>query len=100
MAASFIGSNADPHLDEFILRVPYEALVVNPGPWTTEIARHCHLDSVLLDRGVFDTRVHAAGDGGRGERQLREWSALPKSLRALIDNDDYRSVASAYGYDL
>ena len=100
VARSFIGSDQDPHLGDFILRAPYEALVVNPGPWTAAIAEHCRLDADLLDQTVFDTRVHAAGDGGRGERQLREWSALPSSLRALIDGDDYRSVASAYGYDL
>ena len=54
----------------------------------------------LLDQTVFDTRVHAAGEGGRAERHLREWSALPSSLHALIAGDDYRSVASANGYDL
>ena len=100
VAGSFIGSNADPHLRGIILRARYEELVVNPVQWTAAIAEHCQLDADLLDPTVFDARVHAAGPGGRVERQLREWSALPPSLQALIADSDFQSVASAYGYDL
>ena len=68
--------------------------------WTTAIAEHCSLEADLLDRSVFDQRVHTAGPRGRTDRQLRDWSGLPASLRALVEDEDVHMVASTYGYDL
>lgn len=100
VAGSFVGSDTDSHLSSFILRVRYEDLVRFSQAWTTAIAEHCGLAPDLLDSSVFDQRVHTAGPRGRSERPLREWSELPASLRALVDDDDLRMVALTYGYDL
>lgn len=100
VAGSFVGSDTDPHLRSFILHVRYEDLVRFSPAWTTAIAEHCGLDADLLDASVFDQRVHTAGTRGRTDRRLREWSELPASLRALVDDEDLKMVASTYGYDL
>jgi len=100
VAGSFVGSDTDPHLSSFILRVRYEDLVRFSLAWTAAIAEHCGLETDLLDASVFDRRVHTAGTRGRTERALRQWSELPESLRALVDDEDLRMVASTYGYDL
>jgi hypothetical protein len=100
VAGSFVGSDTDPHLRSFILRVRYEDLVRFSPAWTAAIAEHCGLDVDLLDARVFDQRVHTAGRRGRTDRRLREWSELPASLRALVDDEDLRMIASTYGYDL
>ena len=100
VAGSFVGSDTDPHLRSFILRVRYEDLVHFSQAWITAIADHCGLDADLLDPAVFEQRVHTAGTRGRTDRRLREWSELPASLRSLIDDEDLRMVASTYGYDL
>lgn len=100
VAASFVGSDTDPHLSSFILRVRYEDLVRFSPAWTAAIAEHCGVEADLLDASVFDQRVHTAGPRGRSERPLRGWSELPASLRALLDDEDVHMVASTYGYDL
>ncbi len=100
VAGSFVATGTDPHLRSFILPVRYEDLVHFSQGWTKAIAEHCDLDADLLDTSVFDNRVHTAGPRGRTDRQLREWSDLPASLRALIDDEELQMVASTYGYDL
>jgi hypothetical protein len=99
-AGSFLATSTDPHLRSFILPVRYEDLVHFSQGWTMAIAEHCSLELGLLDKSVFDQRVHTAGPHGRADRQLREWSDLPASLRALIDDEELLMVASSYGYDL
>lgn len=93
-------TRAATYLRSFILPVRYEDLIHFSNWWTKAIATHCSLDADLLDESVFGQWVHTAGPRGRAERQLREWSDLPASLRALLDDDDLRMVASSYGYDL
>jgi hypothetical protein len=100
VAGSFVGSDTDPHLSGFIQRVRYEDLVRFSPAWTGAIAAHCGLDADLLDQSVFQQRVHTAGTRGRTDRSLRAWSDLPAPLRALVDDEDLRMVASTYGYDL
>ena len=100
VAGSFVGSDTDPHLRNFIMRVRYEDLVHFSQAWIPLIADHCGLDAGLFDSAVFDQRVHTAGTRGRTDRRLREWSELPASLRSLIVDEDFRMVASTYGYDL
>jgi hypothetical protein len=100
VAGSFVASGTDNYLRGFILPIRYEDLVAFSDWWTEAIAEHCNLDADLLDKSVFDTWVHTAGRRGRADRQLREWSDLPASLRGLIDDEDIQMVASAYGYDL
>lgn len=100
VAGSFVATACDPHLRSFILPVRYEDLIHFSQWWTKAIAAHCNLDVDLLDESVFEQRVHTAGPRGRADRQLREWSDLPESLRELIDSEDVRLVASMYGYDL
>ncbi len=100
VANSFVAADADPDLSGFVMTVRYEDLVPFRDGWTKAIAEHCGLDSGLLDMSVFDHVVHTAGPRGRATRELREWSELPSSLRDLVDDDELRMVASAYGYDL
>jgi hypothetical protein len=100
VAGSFIGSAADPNLRSFILPIRYEDLIADSHRWRVAIADHCALDPDLLDEAVFRKRVHAAGAFNQLERQLHDWSGLPTSLRPLLDDEDIRMVASAYGYDL
>lgn len=99
VAGSFAAVADEPELRGFILPVRYEDLIPFHHGWTVAIAQHCRLDPALLDESVFDERVHTAGPRGRIDREVREWSALPHSLRALLDNDEVRMVASVYGYD-
>ncbi|MFI5506545.1 sulfotransferase [Mycobacterium sp. NPDC051804] len=99
VAGSFVGADTDPHLCSFIQRVRYEDLVHFSPAWVPAIAEHCGLEADRLDAKVFERRVHTVGTRGRTERRLREWSELPASLRALVDDEDLRMVASTYGYD-
>ncbi|MGZ8749097.1 MAG: sulfotransferase, partial [Mycobacterium sp.] len=69
VAGSFVGSDTDPHLLSFILRVRYEDLVHFSQAWITAIADHCGLDADLLDPAVFEQRVHTAGTRGRTDRR-------------------------------
>jgi Sulfotransferase family len=100
VAGSFIGSRADPNLRSLILTIRYEDLTADARRWSAAIAHHCELDEELLDRTVFDNRVHSPRGCGPLDRELHEWSQLPASLRALVDDEDIHTVASAYGYDL
>lgn len=100
VAASFIAVDTDPYLRGFILPVRYEGLVPFKQNWTTAIAHHCGLDPDLLDMSVFDHRVHTAGARGRAQRTLRRFGELPTALQSLVDDDELRTVASAFGYDL
>ena len=100
VARSFIGSSADPNLRSLILTVRYEDLIADTRRWSTAIADHCELDEESFDHAVFDKRVHTSKGYGPLDRQLREWSELPASLRALADDEEIHLVASAYGYDL
>jgi hypothetical protein len=100
VAGSFVAGGTDPDLRGYILPIRYEDLVHFSPAWTHAIAEHCSLDADRLDTSVFDRRVHTAGPRGREDRQLREWSALPSSLRALVDDEELHMVASSHGYDL
>jgi hypothetical protein len=100
VARSFVGTATDPHLRSFILPIRYEDLINFSQSWTKAIAEHCDLEEDLLDESVFEHWVHTAGPRGREDRQLREWSDLPTSLHAYIDDEDLQMVASTYGYDL
>jgi hypothetical protein len=100
VAAGFAAADTDPVLRNFVLPVRYEDLVPFKQAWTKAIAGHCGLAADLLDMTVFDRRVHTVGPRGRNDRTLREWSQLPAALRALVDDDELRMVASAYGYDV
>lgn len=100
VAGSFIPAGDDTELRRFILPVRYEDLTAQHRGWTGVIAQHCELDATMLDESVFGVRVHTVGPHGRSDRPLRDWRDLPPPLRALLDDDELRSVASAYGYDL
>lgn len=100
VAGSFSAVATDAHLRSFILLVRYEDLVPFRQAWTMSIAQHCGLDQARLDMSVFERRVHTAGMRGRRDRQLRGWAELPAELRSLLDGEELRTVASAYGYDL
>jgi hypothetical protein len=100
VARSFIGSSADPNLRSVILAIRYEDLIADTRRWSTAIAEHCELDEESFDQTVFDKQVHAYKGFGHVDRQLREWSELPASLRTLADDEEIHLVASAYGYDI
>ncbi|HST47692.1 sulfotransferase family protein [Jatrophihabitans sp.] len=89
-----------PDLPPWVLRVRYEDLVADPAHWSVRFAEHCGLEEELLDRRVFDRRIHAVGLGGRVRRTILDWADLPASLRALLDDDEVRRVARACGYSL
>lgn len=98
VGASFWSGPAD--LPPWVLRVRYEDLVADPPGWCTRIAEHCGLDEAQLDTGVFDRRIHAVGLAGRTRRTILDWADLPPSMRALLDGEEIRAVATACGYDL
>jgi Sulfotransferase family len=100
VAGSFLGGDAEPTLRTSILTLRYEDLVADTRRWSAAIADHCTLDVDGFDHSVFDMRVHASGRYGPLDRELHEWSQLPASLRALVDDDDIHTVASGYGYNL
>lgn len=100
VAGSFVATGTGPHLRGFVLPVRYEDLVHFSQWWTNAVAEHCNLEADLLDTSVFDRRVHTAGPRGRADRQLRQWSDLPASLRAFVDDEELQMVAATYGYDL
>jgi hypothetical protein len=100
VADSFIGSDADPFLRSFILTVRYEDLIADTRRWSVAIAHHCELDEKSFDHAVFEKRVHTDVSYGAPGRELRRWPDLPASLRSLLDDEEIRRVAFAYGYDL
>jgi hypothetical protein len=81
-----------------VLRLRYEDLVADPEAAVRAVATHCDVSPDLLDRAVFDRRVHRDGPDREAKRHIRPWDALPASMRALLDADDVRAVAAAYGY--
>ena len=98
VAASFW--SAATELPPWVLRVRYEDLIADPAHWCARLAEHCGLEEDLLDRRVFDRRIHAVGLGGRVRRTILDWPDLPASLRALLDDDEVRRVGQACGYAL
>ncbi len=98
VAASFW--TAATELPPWVLRVRYEDLISDPAHWCARLAEHCGLEEDLLDRRVFDRRIHAVGLGGRVRRTILDWPDLPASLRALLDDDEVRRVGRACGYAL
>lgn len=96
VAASFWCAEPPP----WVLRVRYEDLVAEPGRWGARIAEHCELDPDRFDTAVFGRRIHGAGLRGQARRDLRDWQQLPADLRALLDNDEIRTVGKACGYHL
>ena len=97
---SFISSDADCDLRKLILTVRYEDLITDTHGWSAEIANHCELDEKSFDHTVFANRIHTDVSYGEADRELRQWSELPASLRSLIDDEEIHRVALAYGYDL
>ncbi|WP_447007185.1 sulfotransferase family protein [Saccharothrix isguenensis] len=83
-----------------VLRVRYEDFVEDPRDHVRRIAEHCSLDPDDLDLAVLDRKIHTDGPQGEKKRAVSDWSALSPSLKALLDDDAVREVASACGYDL
>jgi len=99
VGASF-WSPAAAELPPWVLRMRYEDLVADPAHWTSRLAEHCELEEELLDRRVFDRRIHAVGLAGRARRTILDWADLPASMRALLETEEIRQVALACGYSL
>jgi len=59
-----------------------------------------HSSTLDVDLDVFGRRIHLTGPHGERPRSIADWSSLSPSLRALLDDDDIRTVAAACGYDL
>lgn len=87
-------------LPSWVLQVRYEDLIADPETWRVRIGEHCGLAPELLDARVFDRRIHAVGLGGRVRRTILDFAELPASMRALLDGEQVRRVATACGYDL
>jgi hypothetical protein len=97
-AGSFLrgpGAAAPP-----VLGLRYEDVVADPGAAARAIAAHCDLEPDLLDLAVFARRIHRDGPDREARREIRAWSALPPSMRALLDAEEIHTVAAAYGYEL
>jgi hypothetical protein len=75
-----------------------EDVVADPDRFTDDVAGFLGLDPAAFDRSVFERRVHGYPGGKRGA--LQSFDELAFDLRALLDEPELRSVASAYDYDL
>ncbi|MEU8263461.1 hypothetical protein AB0C02_22895 [Micromonospora sp. NPDC048999] len=83
-----------------VLSLRYEDLIADEAAAIGRIAAHTGLDSAGFDREVFARKIHITGPDGTKPRSLDDWSALPSSLRALLDDEGIGMVAAAYGYDI
>jgi hypothetical protein len=81
-----------------VLRLRYEDVVRDPAGTADAIAAHTGLDATLFDMEVFDRRIVSGQP--RDGRVLRDWAELPASMRQLLDSDDMRRLAAAYGYEV
>jgi hypothetical protein len=95
---SFLHCTADTSPAVLCLR--YEDLLTDPAEAIKLIGAHTSLDPAKFDREVFARKIHITGPEGERPRWLADWSSLPPSLRALLDDDDIRMVAAARGYEL
>jgi hypothetical protein len=75
-----------------------EDLLADTDGFTDHVARFLDLDPAALDRSVFEKRLHGYPGGKRGA--LLEFEELAPELRALLDDEQLRDVAAAYGYEL
>ncbi|MEW9532194.1 sulfotransferase [Microbispora sp. NPDC049125] len=89
---------APPEAGLPVLRLRYEDFVADPGGACEKIARHTGLDAGAFDPEVLATRVHVGEDFAHLARDIREWHALPASLRRLLDPPQMRSLIHACGY--
>jgi hypothetical protein len=86
------GASAD-----WVLSVRYEDVVAEPRAFTESVARLTRTDVSDFDQSVFEVPIHS---NENKKRKLRGWSKLPGDLRALLDDERVRAVASSYGYGL
>ena len=99
VAASFLGPEPAEQADPLsVLTFRYEDLVRDTAGAADRIAAHTGLDRKLFDMGVFDRQV--PGGPPRDGRVPRPWAELPDSTRALLDTDESRRIAAAWGYDI
>jgi hypothetical protein len=81
------------------LSVRYEDITEDPDPFIEQVAALIDVPVGELDRSVFEHKVR----GHKADTELpplREWEALPRSMRGLLKPKRVRAVAEAYGYDL
>ena len=97
VAESFL--HRTPQASPPVLRLRYEDLIADPATAIETIGSHASLDPAKLDPGVFARKIHRSGPDGQRPRPVARWSALPPSLRALLD-DDLRKTAAACGYEI
>jgi Sulfotransferase family len=76
----------------------FEDVVADPGRFTEETAAFLGVDRSDLDESVFDRPLHGYPKDPR--KELRPFDELEPDLRALLDDDELRRVATAYGYEL
>ena len=98
VADSFL--HCTPEMSPAVLRLRYEDLTVDPVATSKLLGAHTSLDPAKFDLDVFGRRIHLTGPHGERPRSIADWSSLSPSLRALLDDDDIRTVAAACGYDL
>lgn len=98
VAESFQHCSAE--LSPPVLRLRYEDVVADPAGASEQIGVHTELDPVKFDPNVFARKIHITGADGESQRPSVDWDSLPPSMRALLDDDDIRMVAAAYGYQL
>jgi hypothetical protein len=96
VADSFLA--ADPGGPMPVLRLRYEDVVADPWKAAGQLAEHTGLDADRLDMTVFDHRI--PGGPPREGRVPRPWEELPAEMRALLETEDSRRIAAAYGYQL
>jgi hypothetical protein len=83
-----------------VLCLRYEDIIRDPAATSLRIGEHTGLDPDLFDQEVFACKIHSSVTERVDDREIRAWSELPESVRALLARDDLRRVASACGYHL
>jgi hypothetical protein len=94
---SFIGAPAEL---PWVASHRYEQVLADPVGFTRELGGFLGLDADRMDPEVFALRLHGTGEAGRAERDVPAFEDLPRSARALLDDERLRAAAAAYGYEL
>ena len=98
VTGSFLGAGPDSALP--VLRLRYEDIVQDPVAAAAQVGGFARLDPDCFDLAVFARKIHCGGPGREDDREIRGWDALDASVRALLDRDDIRTVATACDYRL
>jgi hypothetical protein len=92
---SFLG---DRDGSDWVSSWRFEDVVADGGAFTEQIAGFLGIERKDLDESVFDRPLH--GYPADPRKALRPFDELEPDMRALLDDEGLRRVATAYGYEL